>query len=483
MKRVSFHSGKMTQSFPRMRRLQTTWLRSAVAGIASVIAFSSAHAADTKAPSVPGNLVATAASSTQINVTWNASTDNVGVTGYQLDRCTGSGCTTFAQIATPTTTSFNDTGRAPSTTYRYRVRARDAVPNWSAFSSIVTRATPADTTAPSVPAGLTATPVSTTQINLSWGASTDNVAVTGYQVDRCTGASCTSFAQIATPTTTTFNDTGRTASTTYRYRVRARDAVPNWSAFATIVNATTLTPDTSAPSVPTGLTASPISATQVNLSWSASTDNFSVTGYQLDRCAGATCTTFIQIATPTTTSFSDTSLTASTTYRYRVRARDAVPNWSAFSGITNATTGAPPDTTAPTAPSSASATTVSSTQINVSWGISTDDFGVTAYLLERCQGAACSTFTQIASTTSLSYNDTSLTPATNYLYRVRATDAANNPSAYSNNAAAVTQYLGPITFSYTYDSLGRITHVGGSDGSAIDYQYDSNGNVTSINRH
>src|SRR5712671_1623058 len=224
MKRVSFHSGKMTQSFPRMRRLQTTWLRSAVAGIASVIAFSSAHAADTKAPSVPGNLVATAASSTQINVTWNASTDNVGVTGYQLDRCTGSGCTTFAQIATPTTTSFNDTGRAPSTTYRYRVRARDAVPNWSAFSSIVTRATPADTTAPSVPAGLTATPVSTTQINLSWGASTDNVAVTGYQVDRCTGASCTSFAQIATPTTTTFNDTGRTASTTYRYRVRARDA-------------------------------------------------------------------------------------------------------------------------------------------------------------------------------------------------------------------------------------------------------------------
>src|SRR6185437_4153054 len=149
----------------------------------------------------------------------------------------------------PTGTTFSDTGRSPSTTYRYQVLARDAVPNWSGTSSIVNATTPADTTAPSVPTGLSTTVISATQINLSWTASTDNVAVTGYEVQRCTGASCTSFAAVGTPSGTTFNDTGLAPNTTYRYQVRARDAVPNWSGTSSIVTATTQA-DTTAPSVP-----------------------------------------------------------------------------------------------------------------------------------------------------------------------------------------------------------------------------------------
>src|SRR6185312_17165440 len=64
------------------------------------------------------------------------------------------------------------------------------------------------------------------------------------RVERCTGASCTTFAEVGTPSGTTFNDTGLTASTTYRYRVRAQDAVPNFSAYSSIVNATTQAPAT-----------------------------------------------------------------------------------------------------------------------------------------------------------------------------------------------------------------------------------------------
>ena len=71
-----------------------------------------------------------------------ASTDNVGVTGYRVERCPGAGCTNFAQIATPTTTSFSDTGRLPATTYRYRVRAADAAGNLGAYSGIATATTP-----------------------------------------------------------------------------------------------------------------------------------------------------------------------------------------------------------------------------------------------------------------------------------------------------------------------------------------------------
>ncbi len=65
---------------------------------------------DTTPPTVPGNLTATATSATQIDLSWTASTDNVGVTGYRVERCAGTGCLNFAQVATPTGTSFADTG-------------------------------------------------------------------------------------------------------------------------------------------------------------------------------------------------------------------------------------------------------------------------------------------------------------------------------------------------------------------------------------
>ncbi len=79
---------------------------------------------DTTAPTVPGSLGATAASASQINLSWTASTDNVGVTGYQIERCTGAGCSNFAPLTTVTTTSYSNTGLAASTSYSYRVRAR-----------------------------------------------------------------------------------------------------------------------------------------------------------------------------------------------------------------------------------------------------------------------------------------------------------------------------------------------------------------------
>src|SRR6185295_17530757 len=91
-------------------------------------------------------------------------------------------------------------------------------------------ATTPDTTPPGAPGALTASAVSSTQINLSWSAATDNVGVTGYRVERCAGAGCVNFAQIALPAGTSFSDTGLTASTSYSYRVRAFDAATNLGA-------------------------------------------------------------------------------------------------------------------------------------------------------------------------------------------------------------------------------------------------------------
>src|SRR2546421_102197 len=174
--------------------------------------------------------------------------------------------------------------------------------------------------------------VSATQINLAWTSAADNVGVTGYGVERCQGAACSNFAQIAAPTTLAFNDTGLTASTSYSYRVRATDAAGNLSTFSLTVTTTTMaTPDTTPPSSPTNLTATAASATQINLSWTVSTDNVGVTGYGVERCQGAACSNFAQIAAPTTSAFNDTGLTASTSYSYRVRATDAAGNLSTFS--------------------------------------------------------------------------------------------------------------------------------------------------------
>ena len=96
--------------------------------------------ADTTPPTAPTNLVAIAASSSQINLSWNASTDNVGVTGYQVHRCLGAGCSNIASIGN--VTSYIDTGLTAGTTYRYMVGARDAAGNISANSNEATATTP-----------------------------------------------------------------------------------------------------------------------------------------------------------------------------------------------------------------------------------------------------------------------------------------------------------------------------------------------------
>ena len=85
----------------------------------------------------------------QIDLSWTAATDDVGVTGYRVERCEGAACTGFVEIGTPSGTSYSDTGLTADTAYRYRVRAADAAGNLSSYSSVVTATTDADTTAPS----------------------------------------------------------------------------------------------------------------------------------------------------------------------------------------------------------------------------------------------------------------------------------------------------------------------------------------------
>jgi len=199
----------------------------------------------------------------------------------------------------------------------------------------------ADSTPPGAPSGLavSGTPTSS-QINLTWTAATDNVGVTGYLIERCTGATCSNFAQVGTSSGTTFSDSGLTASTTYRYRVRATDANTNLGPYSAVLNATTAAsgPDTQPPTAPTGLLVTNGTSTEIDLAWTASTDNVGVTAYPLERCQGDGCSNFAQIGAPTGPSYNDTGLIANTPYSYRVRAKDAANNLSGYSNILNVVT-------------------------------------------------------------------------------------------------------------------------------------------------
>ncbi|HSP79197.1 MAG TPA: carbohydrate binding domain-containing protein, partial [Myxococcaceae bacterium] len=182
-----------------------------------------------------------------------------------------------------------------------------------------------DTTAPAAPTGLSATKTDRT-VTLSWTAATDDVAVTGYDIFR-------GGTLVGSSTTTSYTDTGLTANTTYSYTVKARDAAGNTSVASGALSVTTQPPDTTAPSIPTGLVSTGKTSSSVSLSWTAATDNYGVAGYNVYRNG-------VQVGSPAGTTFTDTGLAASTSYSYTVKAWDAAGNLSAASSALSVTTSA-----------------------------------------------------------------------------------------------------------------------------------------------
>jgi 3',5'-cyclic AMP phosphodiesterase CpdA len=168
--------------------------------------------------------------------------------------------------------------------------------------------------APAAPTNLSATTVSTTQIDLAWTDNSTNED--GFQVEQSTdGVNFTRIATVA-PNVNAFSNTNLQPSTAYTYRVRAFAADQN-SAYSNTAGATTTA---GAPVAPSGLSAAAASVSQINLAWTDNSTNEE--NFEVERCAGAGCTNFAWVAevAANATTFQNTGLAASTTYRYRVRA-------------------------------------------------------------------------------------------------------------------------------------------------------------------
>jgi hypothetical protein len=194
---------------------------------------------------------------------------------------------------------------------------------------------PSSLPAPSAPTGLTVTALSSSQINLTWVDNSNNEQ--GFKIERCSGAGCNNFTQIALvgANVVSYTNTGLSASTSYSYRMRAYNASgdSNYSNTASAMTQAAQTP----PAAPTNLAAAAASKSQINLSWRDNANN--ETGFRIERCKGSTCTNFALIATvgANVTSYANTGLAANTTYRYRVYAYN-VSGSSGYSNIVTATT-------------------------------------------------------------------------------------------------------------------------------------------------
>lgn len=101
-----------------------------------------ASVGDTRAPTAPSGLSAVQFGASASSLAWVASSDNVGVSSYAVERCTGLTCTAFARVGTPTVTAYLDTGLAGAQSYLYRVQAVDLAGNRSAYSNIAAMSTP-----------------------------------------------------------------------------------------------------------------------------------------------------------------------------------------------------------------------------------------------------------------------------------------------------------------------------------------------------
>src|SRR5829696_4023475 len=188
--------------------------------------------------------------------------------------------------------------------------------------------------APAAPTNLAAATVSSSQINLSWTDNANNE--NGFKVEQSTdGMNFTQIAMLGS-NAVSFSVTGLSASTTYFYRVASFNDAGN-SAYSNTASATTSATPPPLPAPPSGLSATAVSTTRIDLSWTDNSGNES--GFRIERCKNPNCTNFVQIAQvgSNVTTFADTGVSKNSAYNYRLRAFNAAGN-SAYSNTASART-------------------------------------------------------------------------------------------------------------------------------------------------
>jgi fibronectin type 3 domain-containing protein len=397
----------------------------ATANATSSLNSNTANATTAAPPAVPSGLNASAVSDTQITLTWTA---GLGDSGFVVQR--SSDCVNWSAVANTATTTFTDSGLLGSTTYYYQVYATGNGLNSLAsnVASATTAAPPIDP--PAAPAGLVASADSDTQITLTWTAGQGDL---GFVVQRSTDS--VNWLSVANTASTTFADSGLSASTTYYYRLYATANAAS-SAYTDTASATTAALPVVPPGAPSGLAASAISNSQIALAWQAGLGDSS---FVVQRSADGV--TWTSIANATGTTFTDSGLSSSTTYYYQVYATGNGLT-TASSNMASATTAAPPPpvVTVPVAPTGLATSAISHGKINFAWVDNSNN--ETSFVIQySSNGKAWTQLANVAANTT-SYSQGGFKKGTVYTFRIFASNSAGLSAA--SNTAIVTAAGQPL---------------------------------------
>ncbi len=359
------------------------------------------------APTAPRSLTATPRNA-KVRLAWLAPTSNGGavINKYRVQRARAGG--PWKTIASPTTRRYTATGLTNGTTYYFRIRAHNTA-GWGPSSTAV-KAIPR--TVPTVPRAATAKPGNTT-VKLAWLAPSSNggAAMNKYAVQRAM-SSGGPWKTIAYPTTRSHTAKGLTNGTTYYFRIRAHNAA-GWSQPSTVVTAVPRT----VPSAPPAPVATP-GANNVKLTWQAPSSNGGAT---IDKYTVQTPSfgVWTDIASTKGLTYTATGLWNGSPYDFRIVAHNA-----AGSGAPSTAVEAVPFTV-PGAPLSLTATS-GKDWVHLTWSAPLGNGGspIDNYSVQKWVTIGGGQWNAVATTTSLSYTATGLSPGTSYSYRIVAHNAA-----------------------------------------------------------
>ncbi len=384
---------------------------------------------DSQAPTVPTNLTVSNISQTSLSLSWNASSDNVGVTGYDIYR-------NNSKIATTNSTSYNVSGLTSSTNYSFYVRAKDAAGNTSSASSSVSATTSG-----------------------SSSGTTSELLISEY----IEGSSYNKAIELA-------NFTGNTINLS-NYSLKKASNGGGWS--------NTLTLNGSLQNGQTYVIAHSSASTSVKNK--AQRTNSSVLSFNGNDAVGLfKNNTLIDLVGDSNSSANfgkDKTLQRKSNIT-SPNSNYTVSEWNilsknTFSGLGNhSVNGGSSDTQPPSAPSNLSASNITQNSVVLNWSSSSDNVGVTGYDIYR-NGS------RITTTTNTSYTVSRLSASTTYNFYVRAKDGANNVSGNSNTRSITTlsnsiSYCNSKGNNSSYEYIDYVSFGGISKSSGDDNGYKDN---------